>query len=338
MAKRGRRTRPPAPPIARPTLEKGDSGPAVAKVQRILGLPADGDFGPVTDAGVRGFQGASGISKDGIVGPQTWGKLDALKAKMAAGSDGISDSLAAQIDVVVTNSGIESFSWPDRGRAPVGYYHGMAKVFALSMIRYRRGDPALLIMGEAETGNASKDALTWYHAEFAAEEMPNDVAGIDTLRHLFVMLIGLGMRESSGNHWEGRDTSASNTSADTAEAGLFQTSWNIRSCSSTIPPLLTEFWADPNGFRPSFDRGVSPTASNLDNFGRGQGTQYQWLAKFSPAFHALVTGVGMRRLRRHWGPINRRKVDIVGRVDDLLISVQNLVDANDESWRQPGGW
>jgi hypothetical protein len=25
--------------------------------------------------------------------------------------------------------------------------------------------------------------------------MPNDVAGIDTLRHLFVMLIGLGMRE-----------------------------------------------------------------------------------------------------------------------------------------------
>ena len=183
-------------------------------------------------------------------------------------------------------------------------------------------------MGEAETGNASKDALTWYHAEFAAEEMPNDVAGIDTLRHLFVMLIGLGMRESSGNHWEGRDTSASNTSADTAEAGLFQTSWNIRSCSSTIPPLLIEFWADPNGFRPSFDRGVSPTASNLDNFGRGQGTQYQWLAKFSPAFHALVTGVGMRRLRRHWGPINRRKVDIVGRVDDLLISVQNLVDAN----------
>ena len=128
MAKRGRRTRPPAPPIARPTLEKGDSGPAVAKVQRILGLPADGDFGPVTDAGVRGFQGASGISKDGIVGPQTWGKLDALTAKMAAGSDGISDSLAAQIDVVVTNSGIESFSWPDRGRAPVGYYHGMAKV------------------------------------------------------------------------------------------------------------------------------------------------------------------------------------------------------------------
>src|SRR5262249_55508554 len=36
MAKRGRRS--PAPPIARPTLEKGDSGPAVAKVQRILGL------------------------------------------------------------------------------------------------------------------------------------------------------------------------------------------------------------------------------------------------------------------------------------------------------------
>ena len=43
--------------------------------------------------------------------------------------------------------------------------------------------------------------------------MRNDVSGTDTLRHLFVLMIGLGMRESSGRYCEGRDQSASNTSA-----------------------------------------------------------------------------------------------------------------------------
>ena len=52
--------------------------------------------------------------------------------------------------------------------------------------------------------------------------MDNDAAGVDTVRHLFVLLIGLGMRESSGKYCEGRDKSASNRSAETAEAGLFQ--------------------------------------------------------------------------------------------------------------------
>ena len=35
--------------------------------------------------------------------------------------------------------------------------------------------------------------------------MRNDVSGIDTLRHLFVLMIGLGMRELSGRYCEGRD-------------------------------------------------------------------------------------------------------------------------------------
>ena len=41
--------------------------------------------------------------------------------------------------------------------------------------------------------------------------------------------LGLGMRESSGQYCCGRDTSEDNTTADTAEAGLFQMSWNAMS-------------------------------------------------------------------------------------------------------------
>ena len=65
----------------RATLRRGDRRPAVAALQAKLGLtPADGIFGPVTEAAVRRFQ-AEHIdrteSADGIVGPKTWAVLDA---------------------------------------------------------------------------------------------------------------------------------------------------------------------------------------------------------------------------------------------------------------------
>jgi hypothetical protein len=322
--------RPPSPePPSQPTLKQGDEGEAVASVQRSLGLPDDGDFGPATDAWVRSFQGACGQSQDGIVGPATWAALDALDAKMRAGDDGISDQLADDIDALVEGSDVDDISWPDRGQAPDGYIAGMAKTFALAVTLYKDGNAAVKIMAQAETGNDDKDALTWYHDEFAEHDMDNSRDGLATLRHLFVMMVGLGMRESSGNHWEGRDQSASNVESDTAEASLFQTSWNISNCSDTIEDLLFEYWVDPNGFRPTFTRGLYPTASQLDCYGTGDGARYQWLSRFSPAFHALVTGVGMRLLRAHWGPIGRKEVDIDSDVDELLVEVQRLVTPPD---------
>jgi peptidoglycan hydrolase-like protein with peptidoglycan-binding domain len=47
----------------------------VARIQRLLGIPADGIFGPQTAAAVRAFQSAHHLQVDGIVGPQTWTAL-----------------------------------------------------------------------------------------------------------------------------------------------------------------------------------------------------------------------------------------------------------------------
>ncbi|MGK3937373.1 peptidoglycan-binding protein [Streptomyces caeruleatus] len=65
-----------------PTLQQGSHGPAVRKLQRLLNdhlpdlqLVVDGRFGPVTDGRVREFQQRVDIAVDGIVGPQTWGRL-----------------------------------------------------------------------------------------------------------------------------------------------------------------------------------------------------------------------------------------------------------------------
>jgi hypothetical protein len=314
----------PEPP-SQPTLKQGDEGEAVASLQRSLGLPDDGSFGPATEAWVRSFQAAVGLSQDGVVGPNTWAEIETLDGKMATGSDGIDDRLASDIDILVASSGVPDYSWPDRGQAPDGYVSGMAKTFALAVAMYRDGDAAVKIMAQAETGE-DDDALTVYHDEFAEHDMSNERDGIATLRHLFVMLVGLGMRESSGNVWEGRDMSADNVEADTCEASLFQTSWNISSSSNTIDDLLDAYWKDPNGFQPTFARGLYPTSSQLDCYGTGEGARYQWLSRFSPAFHTFVTGVGMRLRSNHWGPINRGEVDINPDVDELLVEVQRLME------------
>jgi peptidoglycan hydrolase-like protein with peptidoglycan-binding domain len=56
-------------------LRFGSRGAAVAKVQRTLGIPADGIFGPQTRRAVRAFQKRHGLLVDGIVGPQTQAAL-----------------------------------------------------------------------------------------------------------------------------------------------------------------------------------------------------------------------------------------------------------------------
>jgi uncharacterized protein (TIGR02594 family) len=311
--------------LPRRELQEGSTGADVEELQVSLGIPADGDFGAITEAQVCSFQAAAKLGADGVVGPDTWAAVDDLDARMAAGENGLSDELCDVIVEMVDQSPLVNYSWPDRGKAPRAYLNGMAMAYGVAVLELEEGLPRAVEMAQAQRSDDQTDALTWYRSEFAAKGMDNSQAGLDTLRHLFVMMIGLGMRESSGKYYCGRDTTASNTSSETCEAGLFQTSWNIRSCSPNILPLLTEYWDDPNGFLPAFQEGLSPTASGLGSYGTGDGARYQFLAKFAPSFHAFVTGIGMRKLRKHWGPINRKEVSINADADTLLSAVQALV-------------
>jgi hypothetical protein len=100
---------------------------------------------------------------------------------------------------------------------------GMALTYARVYCKFKAGNAVLADMAQPDSTNPAHDALSWYAPQFANAGMDNAVAGADTLRHLFVLLVGLGMQESSGRYSCGRDTTADNTGADTAEAGLFQT-------------------------------------------------------------------------------------------------------------------
>ena len=57
------------------TLRKGMKGDDVAKMQKALGITADGDFGFGTQTSVKKWQKMNGLVADGIVGPATQAKM-----------------------------------------------------------------------------------------------------------------------------------------------------------------------------------------------------------------------------------------------------------------------
>ncbi len=69
-------------------LRVGMQGEDVARLQRMLrgqgfSLVIDGDFGPATERQLRAFQAEQGLEVDGIAGPVTLGRLEALAGRGA---------------------------------------------------------------------------------------------------------------------------------------------------------------------------------------------------------------------------------------------------------------
>ena len=136
------------------------------------------------------------------------------------------NATAINIATLADTSDIARYQWKDRGVAPRGYIRGMAAAFGRVYCKLNNNRDAASEMAMADSGDGATDAVARYANEFSALGMDNSSAGVDVLRHLFVLLTGLGMRESSGRYCEGRDMAAGNAGGETAEAGLFQVSHN----------------------------------------------------------------------------------------------------------------
>lgn len=76
-----------APASGMPTLRLTSprmTGPSVVWLQQKLGIAADGSFGTGTDAAVRHYQSAHGLTSDGVVGKNTWAALGVGQGRAAA--------------------------------------------------------------------------------------------------------------------------------------------------------------------------------------------------------------------------------------------------------------
>ncbi|SES43308.1 Peptidoglycan-binding (PGRP) domain of peptidoglycan hydrolases-containing protein [Pedococcus cremeus] len=80
-------TTPPAAPSSVYTvLIQGSSGPDVALAQKVIGVPADGIFGPMTLAALKKWQAANGVPVTGKLDAATWAKMVALGKVPARGT------------------------------------------------------------------------------------------------------------------------------------------------------------------------------------------------------------------------------------------------------------
>ncbi|HEX8262624.1 MAG TPA: hypothetical protein VF547_07105 [Allosphingosinicella sp.] len=246
-----------------------------------------------------------------------WGRGSELHAQ---------SSPAQRISALAATSAIRTYHWLDRGRAPRGYTKGMAVAFGRTYCKWKRGDPIARRIAAAASQDGQTDALAWYSATFSSLAMSNSTAGADVLRHVFALLMGLGMRESSGQHCEGRDMSANNVSAATAEAGLFQVSFNSIDAHPGLRSLFQAYQGSTD-FSDIFGEGVTCGASSWRDWGTGEGKEFQRLTKACPAFAVEYAALGLRVMRRHWGPLNTRKAEVRRDADSLFRSVQTLIDS-----------
>lgn len=185
---------------------------------------------------------------------------------------------------VVAASECKSVYWKDRGRAPAGFIKGMALLYAKHYC------------------TPNETTKHFNHAKVDSIQDVLNIYGKNTMRDLFTLSLSAGMYESSGKYTCGRDMSANFSSEDSAEAGIFQTSYNATYADAymkTMAPYADDCMLDV------FKEGVpASSSSNAMNWGKPEtkGYQYQQLSKICPAYHAEFSLIAMRKLNRHYGP------------------------------------
>lgn len=231
-----------------------------------------------------------------------------------------------QIKQIASNSSCMTYSWKNRGRAPSGYIKGMALSYARSLCRAKEKTSLGLLLSAANTGNTSKDAIAYYASIFNNIPIGVKSQGGETLRALYTLGIGLGMRESSGVFCEGWDRSAGSSRPSSAgEAGLFQTSYDSIGSSPELTKLYSEYKASTQRCMLDVFK-VGASCSSLSNLGTGAGADFQTALKACPAFATEYAMTTLRVLKSHYGPIIRKEAEVVPACNNMLKSVQDLID------------
>lgn len=239
-----------------------------------------------------------------------------------------------RIEAISMKSKCASIDWKERGRVPKAYIDGMALMFAKAVCQPSRSDVRVVsaARGTPATDADRTDALTWYDSVFRELGMSNSTDGLDTLRHAYVLLIGVGVRETSGKYCAGRDRSAHFDSADSAEAGLFQTSWGAHRSNHTLSGLFDRYSSDEKGcLLDVFRQGVFCSAWDAKTWGEGKGVDWQKLTKSCPGFATEYAAVLIRTSggeKGEFGSLRTRKAEVRPACDAMLHDIQEFAQSN----------
>lgn len=224
-----------------------------------------------------------------------------------------------KILAIPSKSSCASHVFQKRGQAPAGYLKGIALVYAKRSCELKQhADTAVVIMS-AKASDPKSDALEWYGKASGTDQ--------DRLRSLFVLLIGEGMRESSGNPTEGYDLTVRRQNAEIAEAGLFQVSHDSLGRSIYLQKVVAQYSNNPNScLLNTFMEGVHDRKREV--FGEGPGAEFQTQTKSCPALAVDYAAILLRVNRQHFGPINRKEAELVPECEQMLRNVEDATNSS----------
>lgn len=225
---------------------------------------------------------------------------------------------------IATGNTCATSKFGNRGTPKQGFMKGIALTYAKTVCNptgdtYKIASQAL--------GNSNVDALTLYGLTPKTE--------LERLNLTFSLAIGSGGRESSWKWYCGRDASATNTTASTAEAGLYQTSYNSRynrdgaTINAARDKLYKFFKADKSRcFATEYKSGLVGDATNLKNWGTGEGVVFQELSKqctgFATEYHLMM----IRERLTHYGPIKSKDAEIKPVCTDMFVKLNKAIKDN----------
>ena len=303
----------------------------------------DGDFGNKTKSAIKRFQETKSLQNDGLL------STDNLKLLGIEVDCNLKDKdLESAIITIVDISDIEKTFWKNRGRAPYGYYYGMALSFAKHYLRLSNNDIIIKEISKSISQYEKFDSLKKWENIILSKSMDFDTPS-NRLKSLHTLMLGLGMMESSGKYccgwdrgkidgWKGKGKSILPTS-ENSEAGLFQTSYDILGSVSLsakffLEEVINRYSANNDGLQHLFSKGVKCSVYDLENFGEGKGFEFQKLTKELPLFAVEFTALSLRNTSNHWNPVikindSKLGLEINSIWYELLTKIEDVINEND---------
>jgi hypothetical protein len=175
----------------------------------------------------------------------------------------------------------------------------------------------------------------------------NNATAPERLKNLFVLMFGLGLMESSGRcccGWDrgkldgwGDPAKKIDPTAENSEAGLFQTSYDImypatKPYKTLLLKVFSNYKQNPDGFLQYFSKGAKCSNADHENFGDGDGKEFQRISKECPGFAVELTAVALRNISNHWNPVikkgdTKKGLQIKAVCNDLLQQVKDYIDS-----------